>query len=199
MLFLLILSFYSEFEWYQLQGPGARGISEEIMKSPVVKKYGKNRIEKRFIYLTSGIFRGGSRVLFLKGSEIRGLPKGLELMKRAIKMKKFDRYSALYEEGELKKVWEELEEESARKLGISSLSLEKMRKILPREDYENEEGKIEPGLMLDKIGGIKYPSRTYYSFIEIEEDRTIKRIPVVLKLCPIEDKIEEYMSSMGGD
>jgi len=196
MLFLLILSFYSEFDWYQLEETSVRGISEEIMESPVVRKYGKDRLRKKYIYLDSGIFGGGSRVLFSKGTEIEGLPKGLKLMRRAIKMKKFDRYSALYEEGELKHVWKELENESARKLGIPSLTMAEMRKIFPEGNFKNEEGKIEPGLMLDKIGGIKYPLRIYYSFMEIEENRTRKLIPVVMKLCPMDEKIEEYIRGL---
>jgi hypothetical protein len=200
MLFLLMLSFYnSEFEWYQLEGTGARGISEEVMESPMVKKYGKDRVANKFIYLDSGIFGGGCKVLFSKGTEIRGLPEGLRLMKRAIKMKKHDRYSALYKEGKLKETWKELEKESARKLGISSLTLEEMRKIFPEEDFKNEEGEFEPGLMLEKIGRLKCPSRTYYSFVEIEEDKTVKIIPVMIKLCPIAEKIEEYITSLNSN
>ncbi|MEJ2355620.1 MAG: hypothetical protein P8Y62_06950 [candidate division WOR-3 bacterium] len=196
MLFLLMLSFYSEFDWYQLEMTGRGGIYEGIMESSVVKEYGTNRIEKKFIYLTSGIFGGGSRVLFSKGSEIRGLPKGLKLMKRAIRMKKFDRYSALYEEGELKHVWKELEKESARKLGIPSLTLQEMRKICPEDDFKNEKGEIEPSLILEKIKGVKYPLRIYYSFMDIEENRTRKLIPVVMKLCPMDEKIEEYIRGL---
>jgi hypothetical protein len=196
MLFLLILSFYSEFEWYEVGSASGRGNFEEIMESPIVREYGKHKLEKRFIYLNSGIFRGGCKVLFSKGTEIEGLPRDLKLMKRAIKMKKFDRYSALYEEGELKQVWEELERESAGKLGISSLTMVEMRKIFPEEDFKNEEGEIEPGLILEKMRGIKYPLRTYYSFIEVEENRTTKRIPVVLILCPMAEKIEEYIRGL---
>lgn len=196
MLFLLILSFYSEFEWYEVGSASGKGNFEEIMESPIVKEYGKHSIGKRFIYLDSGIFGGGCKVLFSKGTEIRRLPIGLRLMRRAIKMKKHDRYSALYEEGELKEVWERLERESASKLGISSLTVEELRKILPKEDYENEEGEFEPGLMLGKIRGIKYPLRTYYSLIEVEENRAIKRIPVVFILCPMAERIEEYMRGL---
>jgi hypothetical protein len=199
MLFLLILSFHSEFEWYQLEGTSTREISEEIMESPMVKKYGKHNIGKRFIYLDSGIFGGGCKVLFSKGTQIRGLPRDLRLMRRAIKMKKNDRYSALYEKGALKQEWERLEKESARNLGVSSLTLEEMRKILPEEDFKNEEGEFEPGLMLGKIERLKYPSRTYYSFVEIEEDKTVKIIPVMIKLCPIAEKIEEYITSLNSN
>ncbi len=196
MLFLLVLSFYSEFEWVQLEGTNAGGISREIMESSMAKGYGERNLEKRFIYLDSGIFGGGCKVLFSKGTAIEGLPRGLNFMKRAIKMKKFDRYCALYEKGELKQAWEDLEKESARKLGISSLSLEELRKFLPEEDYKDEEGEIEPGLIVEKMAGIKYPAKTYYSFIEIKEDRTVKIIPVVIKLCPLAEKIEEYMDNL---
>lgn len=198
MLFLLILSFYSGFEWVQFEGIDAKGISEEIMESPVVKRYGKQNLEKRFVRLNSGIFGGGCKVLFSKGTEIRGLPEGLKLMKRAIKMKKFDRYSALYERGELKKEWEKLEKESAEKLGISSLSFEELKKFLPGEDYKEGTENMEPAT-IGKIAGIEYPAKTYYSFIEIEENRTVKLIPVVLKLCPIAEKIEEYVTSLNSN
>jgi len=196
MLFLLVLSFYSEFEWVQLEGTNARGISREIIAATAAERYGKRNIEKRFIRLNSGIFSGGCKVLFSKGSEIEGLPRDLKLMRRAIKMKKFDRYSALYKEGELRQEWKKLEKESAEKLGISSLSFEELGKFLPEEDYKDEEGEIEPGLIVEKMAGIKYPAKTYYSFIEIKEDRTVKIIPVVIKLCPLAEKIEEYMNNL---
>jgi hypothetical protein len=191
MLFLLIFSFYSEFEWVEAKEPNIKAVAEKIMGSSMVESYGENNIERRLIYLTSGIFRGGSKVLFLKGSEIMGLPKGLRLMKRAIKMKKFDRYCAFYEKGELKQAWEDLEKESARKLGISSLSLEELKKILPNEDYN--ERLESTGERMPKI---KYKVKTYYSFIEIKEGGTIKLIPVIIHLCPIAEKIEEYMNNL---
>jgi len=196
MLFLLVLSFYSEFEWVQLEGTNARGISEEIMESSMAKGYGERNLEKRFIYLASGIFSGGCKVLFSKGTAIEGLPRGLKLMKRAIKMKKFDRYSALYKKGELKQEWKKLERESAEKLRISSLSLEELRKILPEENYKEETGEMGTESMYAKMAGIKYPAKTYYSFIEIKENRTVKIIPVVIKLCPLAEKIEEYMNGL---
>ncbi len=192
-MFILLLTFLGTYEWFPVEGGD---VSRQVLESPVVKEYGTNRIEKKFIYLTSGIFGGGSKVLFSKGSEIRGLPKGLKLMKRAIRMKKFDRYSALYKEGELKVVWKELEKESARKLGIPSLTLQEMRKIFPEDDFKNEKEEFKPGLILEKIRGVKYPLRIYYSFMEIEENRTRKLIPVVMKLCPLDEKIEEYIRGL---
>ena len=194
MLLLLILSFYSEFEWYEAEKTDVKGISEEIKESPM----GGSRIEKRFIFLNSGIFRGGCKVLFSKGTEIEGLPRGLKLMKRAIKAKKFDRYSALYEEGELKQEWERLEKQSANMLGVSSLSLEELKRFLPSEDSREATGNMELKLKDKRKPGKKYPSKTYYSFVEIKENRMIKLVPIVIRLCPIEEVIEEYMNSMEG-
>ena len=196
LLLLFSIAIGGRFDWQEIEKQGIQGIYEDIQNSSVVQSYGKRNLEKRFIYLNSGIFRGGCKVLFSKGTEIEGLPRDLELMKRAIKMKKFDRYSALYREGELKHVWEELESESARKLGISSLTMVEMRKIFPEEDFKNEKGEIEPSLILEKIKGVKYPLRIYYSFMDIEENRTRKLIPVVMKLCPMDEKIEEYIRGL---
>jgi hypothetical protein len=196
MMLLLFLISFGSFEWQEIEKQGIQGIYEDIQNSSVVQSYGKRNLEKKFIYLDSGIFRGGCKVLFSKGTEIEGLPSGLELMKRAIKMKKFDRYSALYKKGELKGVWEELENESARKLGIPSLTLQEIRKIFPKENFKNEKGEIEPALIFEKIKRVKYPVRIYYSFMEIEENRTRKLIPVVMKLCPMDEKIEEYIRGL---
>ena len=194
MLFLLILSFYSEFEWHEVKRASVKVISEEIKESPM----GGSRIEKRFIFLNSGIFRGGCRVVFSKGTGIERLPRGLKFMKRAIKAKKFDRYSALYEEGELKQEWERLEKQSANMLGVSSLSLEELKRFLPSEDSREATGNMELKLKDKRKPGKKYPSKTYYSFVEIKENRMIKLVPIVIRLCPIEEVIEEYMNSMEG-
>lgn len=199
MLFLLILSFHSGFEWIQFERTDAKEISEVIKESKVVKRYGAENLEKRFVRLNSGIFEGGCKIILSKGTEIRRIPEDLKIYKRAIKMKKYDRYSALYEKGELKREWEKLEKESAEKLGVSSLSFEELERFLPERNCEEcEEGRVNSGAMDEKMPNIEYPSKTYYSFIEIEEDRTIKCIPVVLTLCPLAQKIEEYMNSLRG-
>jgi hypothetical protein len=199
MLFLLILSFHSGFDWVELEKTETGEISEVIKESKLVKRYGEQNLEKWIIQLTSDIFGGGCKIILSKGTKIERVPEGLKIYKRAIKMKKFDRYSALYEEGELKREWKKLERESADELGNSSL-LEDLGKILSdkRCNTCNEvEERINPKAM-EELTGIEFPSKTYYSFIEIEEKGDVKLIPVVLELCPLADKIGEYMNSSEG-
>jgi hypothetical protein len=199
MLFLLILSFHSGFEWVEVEKTNPAEIFEVIKESPVAKRYGELNLEKWIIHLTSDIFGGGCKIILSKGTEIRSVPEGLKIYKRAIKMKKFDRYSALYEKGELKREWEKLERESTDKLRNSSL-LEDLSKILSEErcnTCNKEEERINPKAM-EELAGIEFPSKTYYSFIEIEEEGNVKLIPVVLELCPLADKIGEYMNNSEG-
>jgi hypothetical protein len=196
MLFLLILSFHSGFDWVELEKAEVAEISRGVKESPMAKRYGKQNLEKWIIHLTSDIFRGGCMVILSKGTEIRRVPDNLKIVNSGIKMKKFDRYVALYEKGELKREWEKLEKESAEKLGISSLSFEELERFLPDENYEEGSGKTNTEF--DKMADIEFPVKTYYSFMEIEEKGMRKLIPVVLELCPIAEKIEEYINSSKG-
>ncbi len=196
MLFLLILSFYSEFEWVELEKTEVAEIFEVIKKSPVVENYEKQNLGKWYIHLTSNIFGGGCMMVLSKGTQIRMVPDNLKIVNSGIKMKKFDRYVALYERGKLKREWEKLERESAKKLGISSLSFEELERFLPDENYK--EGIEEMNTEFEKMADIEFPKKTYYSFMEIEEKGTRKLIPVVMELCPIAEKIEKYVNSSKG-
>jgi hypothetical protein len=194
MLFLLILSFHSGFDWVELEKTEALEISEVIKESKLVKRYGEQSLEKWIIHLTSDVFGGGCMVVLSKGTQVIRVPDNLKIVNSGIKMKKFDRYVALYEEGDLKREWKKLEKESAEKLGISSLSSEELERFLPGEDYK--EGTVEMNTEFDKIADIEFPERTYYSFMEIEKNGTRKLIPVVMEFCPIGEKIGEYMENL---
>jgi len=200
MLFLLMLSFYSEFEWVEGRKMSPAEISEFVKESEVVKRYEERNLEKWIIPLTSDIFKGGCKIVLSKGTQIRKVPEGLKIVDSGIKMKKFDRYVAIYEERGLKQEWRKLEREAAEILRNSSV-FEDLSKILPEEncnDCNNRKEVRISTIAVEKLAEMEFPSKTYYSFIEIEEDRTVKLIPVVLEFCPLEEKINEYMKRSGG-
>jgi hypothetical protein len=198
MMLLFSIAIGGGFDWQAIEKQGIQEIYEEIQNSSVVGRYGKQNLERWYIYLTSDVFGGGCMIVLSKGTQIRRIPDNLKIVNSGIKMKKFDRYVALYNKrGELKREWKKLERESAKKLGISSLSFEELKRFLPDENYKEGTGAMNAGF--EKIESIEFPAKTYYSFMEIEENRTRKLIPVVMELCPIAEKIEEYVNrSKGG-
>ncbi len=199
LLILFSIAMGGGFDWQAIEKQGTEEMYEEIQNLSVVGRYGKQSLEKWYIRLTSDVFGGGCMILLSKGTQIRRVPDNLKIVNSGIKMKKFDRYVALYEKGKLKKEWEKLEKKSAEKLGISSLSFEELERFLPDENYKEGTGARNTGF--EKIANIEFPRKTYYSFMEIEERGTRKHIPVVMELCPIAEKIGEYMESLdrGGD
>jgi len=197
LLLLFSIAIGGRFDWQAIEKRGIEEMYEEIQNSSVVESYGKRNLERWYIHLTSDVFEGGCMIVLSKGTRIGKVPDNLKIVNSGIKMKKFDRYVALYKRGELKREWEKLERESAKKLGISSLSFEELEKFLPDENYKEGTGAMNAGF--EKIESIEFPAKTYYSFMEIEENRTRKLIPVVMELCPIAEKIKEYVNrSKGG-
>ncbi len=196
LLILFSIAMGGGFDWQAIEKRGIEEIYEEIQTSSVVGNYGKQNLEKWYIRLTSDVFGGGCMILLSKGTQIRRVPDNLKIVNSGIKMKKFDRYVALYERGKLKKEWEKLEKESAKKLGISSLSFEELERFLPDENYKEGTGAMNTGF--EKMANIEFPAKTYYSFMEVEERGTKKLIPVVMELCPIAEKIKEYVDGSKG-
>ena len=122
-------------------------------------------------------------------------------------MKKYDRYGAFYKEGRLKEEWQELESESAYELGVSSLeaiSPERLNEYFPdlvspsREEMEKvkKEGSenVEMRPEEEKEREISYPEKNYFSFLLIEENGRERLIPVILRLSPIEELMEEFVT-----
>ncbi|MCK4225597.1 hypothetical protein KAX29_01760 [candidate division WOR-3 bacterium] len=210
---LLFLSFWGSFAWHPISEIDiGKNTYETILNShegrSVIMQYGGERnLVKGSISLGASIFKGGEMVLLPKGCQIRRVPENLLLMKRAIKMKKYDRYGASYKEGRLKEEWQELETESAYELGVSSLeaiSPERLNEYFPdlvspsREEMEKvkKEGSenVEMRPEEEKEREISYPEKNYFSFLLIEENGRERLIPVILRLSPIEELMEEFVT-----
>lgn len=213
MINLLIL-FISSFSWYPISKNFISEnfnlmISNSSELSRVVGQYGgEEYIIKGFIHLDGDIFKGGEMVLLPKEYKVMRIPNNLKMHKRNIDMRKYNRYTALYKEGELKRKYSELIRESEDKLGISSLknsSLNELRELFPmsimpgKEEMERiealelytEEEEISSG---NKENVIEYPGEYYLSFILIEDGWIERLFPVILHLCPVEDRIEDLKS-----
>lgn len=205
---LLFISLLGGFAWYPISG-GANSyemvLNSEEGRSIIMQYGGKENLVKSSIPLGAGIFKGGEMVLLPKGLKIKGTPRNLKFMKRAISIEKYDRYSAIYKEGELEAEWEELKSETKSKLGISSLensSREELREFFPerihptkeemermeKEGLEREEARLEE----ERKEEIEYPAKSYFSFLLIEENGRERLIPVILHLSPIDELIEKF-------
>ena len=184
LLLLISITIAGKFNWQPVDKAEAKEITKEIMSSSVVKSYGKKKLQKRLTRIGGDVFKGGYKVLIPKGAEVVIIPEGLELKKTEIKMSKYDRYTALYEEGKLKKEWEILERESAKKMGLSSLedaTAEDIRNIRSRRSQDREN--VEEEVIEEEI--IVYPQKNYFSFILIRTGGREKLLPVVLSISPI--------------
>jgi len=205
---LLFISFWSGFAWYPIYG-GAN-VYETVLNSEdglsIINQYGgEENLVKSSIPLGAGIFKGGEMVLLPKGVKIRQTPRSLKFMKRAIEMEKFDRYSAIYKEGDLIREWQDLMSETEGKLGVSSLdriSRERLREFFPVRIHPPEEemermnsGELEreeTRLEEERKEEIEYPEKSYFSFLLTEEDGRQRLRIVIMRLSPIDELIEKF-------
>ncbi len=205
---LLLLSFWGGFDWYPLEVAGDISVYKTILDSQegssIIKRYGgEENLMRGLITLDSGIFEGGVKVLLPKGCKIKRTPEYLRLIKRAIELEYYDRYSALYKEGELEKEWREVKEKAANELGTPSLetiSYTRLKEFFPERIIPTEETGIEePETESAFIKAI--PAKHFFSFLLIEENGREKLIPVILHLSPIEEAIEKFikMEYEGGE
>jgi hypothetical protein len=207
----LIISILSSFPWYPISMGGINNVYEFILNSDegslIISRYGgEEYLMKKIIRLNGDIFSSGVKILLLKEYKIEGVPENLQAIKRPIKMKKYNRFSAIYKEGELKEEWNELVSKSEDELEISSLtdlSLEDFEKLLP-EKISTPEKEIKPKNDIEdswelKTEGIKtYPRKHYFSFILIEENFVEKLVPVILNLSPIDEVIQKLENTEEG-
>lgn len=210
---LLFLSLWGSFAWHPISEIDiGKNTYETILNShegrSVIMQYGGERnLVKGSIRLGADIFKGGEMVLLPKGCQIRRAPENLLLMKRAIELKKYDRYGAFYKEGRLKEEWQELESESAYELGVSSLeaiSPERLNEYFPdlvspsREEMEKVKKESSESVEMrpeeEREREIRYPEKSYFSFLLIEENGRERLIPVLLRLSPIEELIEKSVT-----
>lgn len=212
---LLLLSFWGGFDWYPLEVAGEISVYKTILDSQegssIIRQYGgEKNLLKGLIHLNSDIFKGGRKVLLPKEYKIKRTPGYLQLIKRDIEIKNYNRYAALYKEGELKEEWRELKAESTNKLGISSLetiSYTRLKELFPERisPTKREKGKMreeeieEPeneSAFIEEI-----PAKHFFSFLLIEENGREKLIPVILHLSPIKEAIEMFrrMEHEGGE
>ncbi|MCK4528044.1 hypothetical protein KAW18_11800 [candidate division WOR-3 bacterium] len=205
---LLLLSFWGGFDWYPLEVAGDISVYKTILDSQegssIIRRYGgEKNLLKGLIHLNSDIFKGGRKVLLPKKYKIKRTPGYLQLIKRDIEIKNYNRYAALYKEGELKEEWRQLKAESTNKLGISSLeaiSYTRLKELFPERIIPTEETGIEEpeneSAFIEEI-----PAKHFFSFLLIEENGREKLIPVILHLSPIEEAIEMFrrMEDEGGE
>ena len=210
----LVFIFISNFPWYPISEDYIYGNLNELIQnsgeiSAIVQQYGgEEYLIKGFIHLYGNIFKGGEMVLLPKGYKVTKVPENLKLIKRNIDMKKYNRFTALYKEGELIGEWNELARESEDKLGISSiesLSMDELsilfpRKILPQKEEIERIGTIE--LHTEEVefseeeedDEIKYPRKNYLSFILVDDGWVERLFPVILHLYPVDERIKELQS-----
>jgi hypothetical protein len=208
---ILLIFYINSFSWYPITESDIYGNFNETIKnsseiSSIVRQYGgEEYLIKGFIHLDSDIFKGGEMVLLPKEYKVMRIPYNLKMHKRNIDMRKYNRFTALYREGVLKRKYRELIIKSEDELGISSLkntSINELRELFPtrimpgREERERiealelytEEEEISSGRTEREI---EYPKEYYLSFISIEDDWIERLFPVILHLCPVEGRIEE--------
>jgi len=207
----LFLSLWGSFKWYPISENDINSNLYEVILnsgegSSIIMQYGgEENLVKGFIHLYGDIFKGGGMVLLPKEFKITITPENLQLLKRAIPVKNYNRYSALYKAREFMREWKELERESEDNLGISSLenlSLKKLRELLPErvpptkdeiekvniKELESDEIRISEK---ETERGIIYPRKYYFSFLLIEENWRKRLIPVILHLSPIDETIKK--------
>jgi len=221
---LLFLSLVSGFQWYPINYSPDKRFYNIIVNSnegkAIIWRYGGNEnLIKMLVHLEGGVFNGGERVLLPKNYKIKMTPLNLQLVPRAIDMRTYRRYSALYNEGELEIKWKELKRESEELLEILSLeqaSLDELRELLPdrippprkematlnrftdetedlrtlKKDEINLQGE-EGEFEIEEEKEIKIPEEYYFSFILLEENRKERLLPVILYLSPFNELIEE--------
>lgn len=208
----LVLIFISNFSWYPISEDFIyENLNELILNSgelsAIFRQYGgEEYIIKGFIHLHGNIFKGGEMVLLPKEYKIIRTPESLKLQKRNIDMKKYNRFTALYREGEFISEWNELARESEDKLDISSiesLSLDELSMLFPQKILPPKEEIIETIELHteeveiseeEKYSEIKYPRKNYLSFILVDDGLVERLFPVILHLCPVDEKIEELQS-----
>jgi len=194
-MFILLLTFLGTYDWYPVRGGE---VSKEILESSIVKRFGEENFRKSFIKLDAEIFEGGCMVLVPKGYRVREVPRGLKMMVNYIEMEKYDRYSAVYEYGELEMGWNDLKRELRDNVGgfrFGTPSLEWLRnRLIPRGVSGSEGSSNRPQSEEDK--DIEYPRKIYYSFLLIEKNRKELIIPVLLVLSPVGEIYKELRKEM---
>lgn len=199
-MFILLLTFLGTYEWYPVEGGN---VTKEVLESSIVQQLGKNMLRKSFIKLDADIFEGGCTALLPKGYKIIEVPKGLKLMINHIEIENYDRYSAVYESGDLNKEWSNLKKEFADKIGVRYIrtpSLEALRKRLFKKGID---GSLRMS-SADERGDndeIEYTKKAYYSFLLIQKRNDRKLIPIFLTLSPVSEickQIRREMSEVEG-
>ncbi len=209
---LLFLSLWSGFAWHSIP---ESAIDEDLYEvilnseegSSMIMRYGGvENLVRGFIHLDYGIFEGGNMVLLHKRFKIKRTPENLILVKRAIEMKKHNRYAALYKGEKFKEEWKKLKRETESKLRISSLedlSRERLREFFPERvpptKKEIERLKME-GLGEEEMRVSErereereiYPEKIYFSFLSVEENGRERLMPVILQLSPIDELIGKF-------
>lgn len=194
-MFILLLTFLGTYEWYPVEG---ENVTKEVLESSIVQQVGKNMLRKSFIKLDADIFEGGCMALLPKGYKIIEVPEGLKFMISYIEMESYDRYSAVYESGDLNKEWSNLKKEFADKIGVRYIrtpSLEVLRKRLFKEKVDRS-GIMESAIEMEDNDKIEYPKKVYYSFILIQKRNDRKLIPVFLTLSPISEIYKQIRREM---
>ncbi len=194
-MFILILTFLGTYEWYPVE---SGNVSKEVSESSVVKSFGKNRLRKSFVKLDSDIFTGGCMVLLPKGYTVLEVPEGLKLMENYIEIENLDRYSAVYESGELEKKWNKLKRELTKSIGGISFrtpSLEVLRKRLLPGSVSHPD-KATDVSQTEEDQDIEYPREVYYSFLLIEKHGKQVIIPVLLVLSPVDEIYKQIRKEM---
>lgn len=211
---LLFICFLSGFEWYPLvDNTTGKNLYEAILETDcgheIIGRYGgKEVLDNRLILIDGGVFEGGAKVLLPKKYKLKKFPDDLKLLKRYINLEKYNRYSAVYKEGELKEVWEKLYKETSEKFRLSSiqeLPPEKLRTLNPKLNLARRQGDVEKekqsrakNNLSPRLSGresVSFPSKTFFSFLLIEgvADGSEKLVPVVLELSPIESIVKEIL------
>jgi hypothetical protein len=202
----ILLFLISTFQWYPLQlSEGNLDAYNAILNSnegnSIIMQYGGEKyVLKGLIPLNGDIFEGGAKVLLPGEYKITRAPENLKFFKR-LKTKKYNRYSAVYKEGELIKIWNELKATSAMELGTSSLdkiTKDRLRELIPELNQSNrveidevKDEKLEKQKEKENIN--IYPKRYYFSFILVQENGYDKLIPVLLSLKPVDDLINNLL------
>jgi hypothetical protein len=186
MVFLLLFSVVmGGFEWQEIEGYGAKAITNQIKESSVVKSYGKGALKKSLIHFNDRIFKSGNQLVIPEGAKILMAPAGLNISKTDIDIVRHDRYAVTYEEGALKGEWQRLKAKSAKEMGLTSLE------DLTAEDMAQIMSRVISGssnIRQSKRGGTVrniYSQKTYISFLLIEVKGRRKLLPVVLVISPI--------------
>lgn len=195
---LSLITFMGSISWTPMKNDDNLTISQYVIKSSIVQDYGKSSLIKQFININSDIFYGGCKVLIPKGAVIIGAPAGLSLLKENVHIDRYDWYTALYKEGDLKGTWDQMKRKSYFGIKIDNLDdlkkedIESLSKKNPKLRIDNREknknlqiSSIPPNNEnIERKPIRKSNHKVYVSFIVIEENNEYKILPIVLRLDP---------------